>query len=480
MRLRLLVLAVTLVSAVVVALAVPLIITYAEDRTQDFYVNRLGHLTRFAVVAEDVLESGDARSLDVDLDRYVEVYGGGVVVLDANRQVVAEGGEGADGRAGGGAGTDAVEDVIEAALGGRPSPPPATVWPWAAGAAVIGSPVGRDAQVLGAVVLVAPTDRVGDAVATWLGWLTAGGLAALMLTGFGVVVPFVGWVMRPVHDLDAAARRLAAGDLSSRAHEIGPPELRELAGTFNQMAGNVETSQRQQRDLVADAAHQLGNPLTALRLRVENLAASGADPDEANRAVEEADRLNALVGSLLDLSRVGSGVLPVVTRDVAREARERVEMWGPVFPALGLEVRGPTTARVTDGLVAVALDTTLDNAAKFAPGLPVQVTVDGASTPGTVRLTVRDHGPGLPGEEIPKVGDRFFRARTHQNVSGTGLGLAIVRARVQVVGGRLEVTAADGGGLEVSVLLVAVPDDGLRPPPPGTSAARRGAAPPGR
>ncbi|HEX4978292.1 MAG TPA: HAMP domain-containing sensor histidine kinase [Nocardioides sp.] len=472
MRRRLLVLAVTLVGLVLVALAVPLMTTYAEDRTQDFYVNRLGHVTRLAVVAEDVLELGDARALDVDLDRYVEVYGGSVAVLDANRQVVAQGGEGV--------GSVAVTAAVEEALAGRPTPPPATVWPWSADPAVIGSPVGRDAQVLGAVVLVAPTDRVGDAVATWLGWLSAGALAVLLLTVFGVVAPFVGWVMRPVHDLGAAARRLAGGDLSSRAHAIGPPELRELAGTFNTMADNVETSQRQQRDLVADAAHQLGNPLTALRLRVENLAASGADPEEARRAVEEADRLNALVGSLLDLSRVGSGALEVGVGDVAGQARHRCAMWEPVFPRLDLEVHGPAVARLTDGLVDLVLDTALDNAAKFAPGTPVTVSVDGASAPGEVRLTVRDRGPGLPAEEVAKVGDRFFRGRTHQNVTGTGLGLAIVRARVQVVGGRLEVGAADGGGLRVGVVLPAAPASALRPGTPGTTGALPGGDPPAR
>lgn len=472
MRRRLLVLAVTLVGAVLLALTVPLITTYAEDRTQDLYVNRLGHLTRFAVVAEDVLELGDARALAVDLERYAEVYGGAVVVLDANARVVARGGATPDGTT--------VRPVVEEALAGRPSPPPPTVWPWSADPAVIGSPVGRDAQVLGAVVLVAPTDRVGDAVATWLGWLTVGGVSVLLLTGFGVVAPFVGWVMRPVHDLDAAARRLAGGELSSRAHEIGPPELRELAGTFNTMADTVETSQRQQRDLVADAAHQLGNPLTALRLRVENLAASGADPEEAYRAVEEADRLNALVGSLLDLSQVGSGALPVLIGDVAEQAAHRCAMWEPVFPRLDLEVCGPAPARLTEGLVDLVLDTALDNAAKFAPGAPVTVRVDATSSPGEVRLTVRDRGPGLPADEVAKVGDRFFRGRGHQNVTGTGLGLAIVRARVQVVGGRLEVGAADGGGLQVGVMLPAAAPDPFSPPTPGTTDAHPGAAPPAR
>lgn len=463
MRRRLLTLAVTLVGLVVAALAVPLIATFAEDRTQDLFVSRLAHVTRFAVVAEDVLELGDARNLDVDLQRYVEVYGGSVTVLDANRAVVAGAGAGAGGRE--------VEETIDAALAGRASTPPPTVWPWDADPAVIGSPVGRDAQVLGAVVLVAPTDSVADAVTRWLGLLAAGALLVLLLTVFGVVAPFVGWVMRPVHDLGTAARRLASGDLTSRAHEMGPPELRELAGTFNTMADNVETSQRQQRELVADAAHQLGNPLTALRLRVENLAAAGAEGEQVRRAVEEADRLNALVGSLLDLSQVGSGAADVVPVDVAAEAAHRCEMWEPVFPSLRLSLPGPAVARATPGLVDLVLDTALDNAAKFAPGVVVEVSVGTDSD--EVVLAVRDHGPGLPEDEVAKAGSRFFRGRLHQNVGGTGLGLAIVRARLHDVGGRLVVAAADGGGLVVEAR---IPAAGLTSATRGSSGEHRGAA----
>lgn len=466
MRRRLLVLAVTLVGLVLVALTVPLITTYAEDRTQDLFVGRLGDVTRFAVLAETALEVGDAQSLDVDLERYAEVYGGSVVVTNANREVVAQAGAAS-------VGSRHVGDVIEDALAGRPSTPPPTAWPWSSRRVVIGSPVGRDAQVLGAVVMVAPTESVEDSVTTWLVWLTLGGLAVLLLTVFGVVAPFVGWVMRPVLDLDAAARRLAGGDLASRAHRTGPPELRELAGSFNTMADNVETSQRQQRDLVADAAHQLGNPLTSLRLRIEGLQATGADRDDVQTALEEADRLSTIVGSLLDLSQVGAGAVTRVAVDVAAETRHRCEMWAPVFPDLRVDAAGPAPAVAAEGLVDLLLDALLDNAAKFAPGAAVEVSV--TTTPDHVVLRVRDHGPGMAADDVAKVGDRFFRGREHQNVVGTGLGLAIVRARVHDLGGRVEVGLAPGGGMAVSVTL-----DRVRAASPGSSAAPPDAARPAR
>ena len=467
MRRRLLVLSMALVGLVVVALAAPLITTYAEDRTQDLYVGRLGDVTRFAVLAEDALESGDTAALATDLERYAEVYGGSVLVANANRQVVARSGREANP-------TDLrVPEVMGEALSGRTSTPPDAVWPWSDDSLVIGSPVGRDAQVLGAVVMVAPTDPVKHSVVVWLSWLVLAGLVTLLLTVFGVVVPFVGWVMRPVHDLDAAAKQLAAGDLGSRAHELGPPELRELASTFNVMADNVETSQRQQRDLVADAAHQLGNPLTSLRLRVENLGSLGADAREVDTLLEETDRLNNIVESLLDLSQVGAQSVTVMPVEVVSQVHHRCDMWAPVFERLDVEAPEEAWALASDDLVDVVLDALLDNASKFASGSPVGVAV--RVEPGAVLLRVRDRGPGLDAEDVGRVGARFFRGRQHQNVAGTGLGLAIVRARLEDVGGSMKVSLADGGGLEVEVAFRRVTADA-----PGSSAPHPDGAPQAR
>lgn len=268
MRRRLLLVSLSLMGLLLVALTVPLVTTYASDRSQALFVSRLGDVSRFAVLAEDALESGVSAGLDSDFERYVEVYGGTLLVTNANREVVVR------------AGDDPVVDVPEAeaaidrALSGAGPQAPRTIWPWSDDRVVIASPVGRDAQVLGAVVMVAPTDAVRDSISRGLAWLAVVGLLAVLLLVYGAVVPFVGWILRPVHDLEHAAKELAEGDLTSRAHELGPPELRDLARSFNVMAVNVETSQRRQRELVADAAHQLGNPLTALRLRVESLASS--------------------------------------------------------------------------------------------------------------------------------------------------------------------------------------------------------------
>ncbi|MFD7075608.1 ATP-binding protein [Nocardioides sp. NPDC059952] len=456
MRRRLLLVSLSLIGLLLLALMVPLIATYASDRTQAMFVSRLGDVTRFAVVAEDALESGLAEELSVDLERYVDVYGGSVLVTDADRQVVAQAGEET-------AGDDPeVQETIDRALSGAGSQPPATVWPWSGDDVVIGSPVGRDAQVLGAVVVVAPTSAVKSSVASGLAWLVAAGLVVVLLMVFGAVVPFVGWILRPVDDLEHAAKDLADGDLSSRAHELGPPELRHLARSFNAMVDNVEMSQRQQRELVADAAHQLGNPLTALRLRVENLAATGSPVAAVEPVLEETDRLSSIVESLLRLSQIGAHRVAPVEVDVAEIVRERCAMWEPVFSSLRVDLPDRALAMSSPDVVEVVLDSLLDNAAKFAPDSPVEVTVTGGDVAAEeIEVRVRDHGQGLHPDDVAKVGARFFRGRQHQNVPGTGLGLAIVRARVDDLGGSMVVSTPSDGGLEVAVVLPAVTGDAL-------------------
>ena len=448
MRRRLVTVAAALLGLLLVALMAPLVNAYAQDRTQDVFVRRLTDVNRFAVLAERALEDGRFNELETDLVRYAEVYGGTIVVTDANADVVASSSDDVQ------VDQPAVAAAVAQALSGSGTPQPRTVWPWVEDQIVLGSPVGRDAQVLGAVVLEVPTTRLQRDVGLRLGLLVLAGLTVLVLTAVGVVGPFVRWILRPVHDLDAAALQLAEGNLTTRVPALaGPPELRHLARSFNQMADNVETSQAQQRNLIADASHQLGNPLTALRLRLENLRATAAsteaEPGEADLALEEADRLNSIVDSLLDLSQVGATQAVAAPLDVAAQARHRVEMWAPAFDRLSTDLPESLTARVTPDIVDVVLDALLDNAAKFAPGSPVEVSLRAVG--GEAVLTVRDRGPGLHAEDVDKVGARFFRGRGHQNIDGTGLGLAIVRARVEDFGGSFAVGPADGGGLAVRV-----------------------------
>ncbi len=454
-RRRLLTLSTIALSALLAAMIVPLIGTYASDRTQELFVTRQADVNRFAVVAGTALETGSVASLRAELDRYEEVHGARVVVVDADRQTVATSPGDLD--------PGTVARPVARALAGNSAEKPDPVWPWSDDTFVLASPIGRDAHVLGAVVMETPTAAVRHDVATRLALLVAAGFAVLLAAAAGVAVPLVRWILRPVGDLDDAARRVAHGELTTRVPEsTGPPELRRLATSFNDMANHVRLAQRQQSDLVADASHQLGNPLTALRLRVETLSADASPEDAAqlDLVLAETDRLTRIVDSLLDLGQVGADPPPVKEVDLVAAVRERCRMWEPALPGLVVDAPAEAVALASDEVVDVFLDAALDNAAKFAPGSPVEVTV--ACPLDGVSVAVRDHGAGIRGDDLEKVGSRFFRSAQHQNVRGTGLGLAIVRAHVVRVGGTFSVAGPPDGGCEVRVTL---PQPCRRPTP---------------
>src|SRR5262249_10799346 len=156
----------------------------------------------------------------------------------------------------------------------------------------------------GVVVTVSPTGRQAADVGTAWAVLASGGFVALAV-GILAVWSFARWTLRPVAELDAAAHELAAGDFAGRGPgDDGPAELRRLAAAFNEMAATVAGALERQRAFVYHASHQLRNPLTALRLRVEDLGADLTDPEtiEGHRqALEETERLGHVLDSLLAL-----------------------------------------------------------------------------------------------------------------------------------------------------------------------------------
>jgi signal transduction histidine kinase len=260
---------------------------------------------------------------------------------------------------------------------------------------------------------------------------------------------------------------------------VGAPELRRLANSFNVMADSMHASQEQQRAFVAQASHQLRNPLTALRLRVENLEEFVKDPrglHELHFAVEEADRFGEILDGLLRMARAEAAEAERKPVDVSAVVVHRVDAWRTAYEAEDVRL----TTRVPDGVRALslpdcldhALDTLLDNALKFGDGTPVDVSVtsvpDGGGAregqgDGVVEVTVRDGGSGLTAEELAQAGGRFWRSTRHQNVRGTGLGLALTRMVVEAGGGELRLAAAEPHGLTATVRLPSAPE------PPGTA-----------
>jgi len=479
-RRRLLVLVLGLVAGVLAALEVPLAVAYAQRTSLDLFVTQLTDTTRFAALAEPRLADPEARDrrsspLDFEVERYDELYGVAVLIVDREGQVVLSSRPGID------PDTPTVAAALTTALAGRPAERPHVAWPWDERPYVVAEPVGRDNQIAGAVVTVGPTGQVRSVVLRRVLALVAGGLVALALAALLLGIPIVRWVLRPVARLAGAADEISRGRLEARVREDagGAPELRSLTTAFNAMADSVERALDRQRFFVSQASHQLRNPLTALRLRVEMLgghvAPSGAE--EHQHAVAELDHLGELLDALLRLAGTDARRAERAEVDTAAVASGRVAAWQPVYEqaATPLELiappAGPVVWLIPDVLDQV-LDALLDNALKFAPGAPVRVEV------GAGAVSVTDGGHGLSAEDLAHVGERFWRSRTHQNVAGTGLGMAIAVALVEACGGKLLLERAEPHGLRARVVLPAGAG-AASGGPPGTSAPPPGADPGG-
>jgi signal transduction histidine kinase len=458
-RTRLLPLLIVLMAAVLLALGIPLAVSLAGAQQQKVVVDRIDDTARFAALAQFVTDSptGTASAfenerlatLSSELDSYYKVYGirAGVFYRSGRAMAHAPAGWSLPEQG-------EVRDAFDEALLSRRSHDPRQVWPWQRGNLVVASPVIRDGDVVAVVVTDSPTGQMRSR--TLRGWLVIGaGEFAAMLLAVGAALRLTGWVLKPVRVLDATTHDIATGRLKSRvAAAGGPPELRRLARSFNEMADNVEDVLEQQRAFVADASHQLRNPLAALLLRIELLSFELPEGNQEIASVQsEGKRLAQVLDDLLDLALAEHTEADLKITDIGELAAERVAAWSPTAEAKGVRLVSdcpPTTGWADPVALSSALDGIIDNAVKFTPeGRTVEVTV--ASNGDTSTVVVTDEGPGLTDEELARVGDRFWRSSRHQNIKGSGLGLSISRALLAAGGGSIAYDHHEPHGLKVTV-----------------------------
>ncbi|MGV9340456.1 ATP-binding protein [Streptomyces sp. NPDC003688] len=465
MRTRLLPLLIVLMAAVLLSLGVPLAVSLAAAEQQKVVVDRIDDTARFAALAQFVTDAPrgaratvpDERleTLQRELDSYYDVYGIRAGVFYRSRTAMGSApAHWRIPRAG------ELGAAFDESLLSRRSHDPGQAWPWQHSRLVVASPVIRDGDVVAVVVTDSPTDQMR--ARTLRGWLLIGaGEVAAMLLAVGAALRLTGWVLRPVRVLDATTHDIATGRLKSRvAAAGGPPELRRLAHSFNEMADNVEDVLEQQRAFVADASHQLRNPLAALLLRIELLALELPEDNEEIASVRtEGKRLAQVLDDLLDLALAEHADADLRLTDIGALADERVEAWTPTARAKGVRLTGdcpPTTAWTDPIALSSALDAVIDNAVKFTPEAgEVRVTVSSRGDFSTVVVT--DTGPGLTEDELARVGDRFWRSGRHQNVKGSGLGLSISRALLSAAGGGIGYGHHEPGGLRVTVTVARNP-----------------------
>jgi two-component system sensor histidine kinase MprB len=269
-------------------------------------------------------------------------------------------------------------------------------------------------------------------------------------------------VALPVRRLTRAAEHVArTSDLSERIEPAGEDEIGRLAESFNAMLdtlqrsmGALDASVHAQRQLVADASHELRTPVTSLRTNIEIL---GQEPymalEERQRmlgeVVEQIEELTLLMNDLIELGRgeqPRSGSEDVRLDLIVEEAVERARRHSPETP-FDIEL-DQVVLTGEPGRLARAINNLIDNAVNYSPpGSPVEIAMHGEE------LTVRDHGPGISAADLPYVFDRFYRGAEARGRPGSGLGLAIVRQVAEQHGGRVSAQAAPGGGTLMSLRL---------------------------
>jgi two-component system sensor histidine kinase MprB len=309
-----------------------------------------------------------------------------------------------------------------------------------------------------------PTDHTLAHLRLILFLLCAGGIALAAILGRLAARR----VIAPLAEVAQTAQHIGeTDDLSTRLKIHADDEVGQLAARFNAMMERLEASRseldesvRAQRQLVADASHELRTPVTSLRTNIEVLLQGGELSDEDRHrlltdVVEQSEELTALVNDLIELAR---GDQPfgaaedvrldrIVAESVGRARRNApgIEFVTQLEPA-ALEGVGERLGRAVNNL--------LDNATRYSPaGAKVEVVVDSSG------VCVRDHGPGIDPVDLPHVFDRFFRGANTRGQQGSGLGLAIVRQVAEQHGGTVSASNAPDGGAVFRLSLPTIPGE---------------------
>lgn len=290
-------------------------------------------------------------------------------------------------------------------------------------------------------------------------FLILGGALLLALGAAGALI--TRRAFGAIDDVVQQAHRIGDANLGERLPHPGTnDEIGRLVDTLNAMLARIEHGMEAQRRFTSDASHELRSPLSRLRTELELALRRPREPaayvETLHSSLEEVESLTLLVEELLVLARLDAGqerdaVETVSLNLLAEEAVRRVEpMARERRLQLLLEPAPPVAARVARGAASLALANLLDNALKFSPaGTTVHVRLRADAQANEAVISVSDRGPGIRGDELPHLFERFYRgatARSNEKTPGLGLGLALSQAIVHAHGGRIEAANESGGG----------------------------------
>ena len=252
------------------------------------------------------------------------------------------------------------------------------------------------------------------------------------------------YLTAPLRRLRSAVDALGRGNLAARAEESRKDELGQLAASFNRMADHIQTLLAAERRLLLDISHELRSPLARLNVAVELARCDEASSPLLDRIQREADRLNALVGEMLEVARQEGDPSQMRAEPVRLD-----ELVGDLVDDCAIEARAhdcaltfksaiPVTLDGDSELLRRAIENVMRNAIRYAPPeSKIEVTVENGG--GRVKIRIRDYGPGVPEETLPFLFDPFYRVNQDRDrkSGGVGLGLSIARRAVELHKGQL-------------------------------------------
>jgi signal transduction histidine kinase len=325
-------------------------------------------------------------------------------------------------------------------------------------------PVWIDDQLAGTVYLSQPLNDVAAVLGDLrLRWLISTSIGLLLSGVVGLLLS--GAIARPLRRLTAAAGAVALGRFDQQVQSRSRDELGQLSRAFNDMTARLQAARQIQTDFVANVSHELRTPLTSIKGMVETLRGGAVDDPEVRDSFlgtveSETDRMIRLVNDLLILTRADSAALNLRREAVnlSTLARAAINQLAPQVSSkkvnVQLEVSTLNDWADSDRTTQVLVNL-LDNAVKYShPSGKVMVSVERGPDHDTL-VTVRDQGIGITASDLPRIGQRFYRADKARSRAqgGSGLGLAIAQALVQAQGGRLWIESQEGAGTVVRFTL---------------------------
>ncbi|WP_334187371.1 sensor histidine kinase [Noviherbaspirillum sp.] len=315
-----------------------------------------------------------------------------------------------------------------------------------------------------------PHDKLAPPPGIRFPWMS---VVLAMLASF-VSAALLAWhFVRPVRKLRQVLGTAALGDLSVRvdpAVSQRRDELGDLGQEFNRMASQLQSLLNSQRRLLHDVSHELRSPMARLQVAIGLLRQRPERMEPSLERIErESRRMNHLIDSLLTLSRLETGTpgamddlvdIGELLRDIVNDARYEAQAAGKHVTLDVGGVREPTLVRGRMELLHSAVENVVRNALRHTPeGECVEIVSRPDRQDGRVHIQVRDHGPGVPPDEIDHIFEPFVQGSSISwTPGGYGLGLAIAQRVVHAHGGTIRATNAERGGLSVDILLPSTPD----------------------